>query len=111
MGLSRLIRLLHTTQRTPQCNSTPPIDDNLLQEARRITGFHSDRELVEYSLRLLLQLKQTDTHQLPQSTPENSIAALLASDFIGCANTEDTQLSSSYKTELTQILEKKHGYR
>jgi hypothetical protein len=97
------------------------IDVALIRTARQLTGVSSDTELLELGLRTLIQSRslvredhsQPATHRdrLPTNPPANPIAALLESDFIGCADTDATNLSRDYKTDLTAILETKHGHR
>ena len=101
------------------------IDVALIRKARQLTGVSSDTELLELGLRTLIQSRsparedhsQSNTRRdrLPTNPPvkprTNPIAALLESDFIGCAGTEATHFSRDYKTDLTAILETKHGHR
>jgi hypothetical protein len=101
------------------------IDVALIRKARQLTGVSSDTELLELGLRTLIQSRSPAQEDHPQPThrrdrfqttqpvnpPANPIAALLESDFIGCADTEATNLSRDYKTDLTAILQTKHGHR
>lgn len=102
------------------------IDVALIRKARQLTGVSSDTELLELGLRTLIQSRsparedrsQPEIHGDRFSTntpvnqlPNNPIAMLLESDFIGCAGTEATNLSRDYKTDLTAILKTKHGHR
>ncbi len=101
--------------------SKPTIDVALIRKARQLTGVSSDTELLELGLRALIQSRSPapDDRSRPQVHPDRSprnssaspIAALLESDFIGCADTDATNLSRDYKTNLTAILEAKHGHR
>jgi len=86
-----------------------------------LTGVSSDTELLELGLRTLIQSRSPvhddrsrpdiDPDRSPSNSSANPIAALLESDFIGCADTDATNLSCDYKTDLTAILETKHGHR
>jgi hypothetical protein len=101
------------------------IDVALIRKARQLTGVSSDSELLELGLRTLIESRspvpedhsQPATHRdrlpphPPVNPPANPIAALLESDFIGCADTDATNCSRDYKTDLTAILETKHGHR
>jgi len=103
------------------------IDVALIRKARQLTGVSSDTELLELGLRTLIQSRSPAREDHPQPTTRrdrfpttqpvnplaNPIAALLESDFIGCADTDTdaTNLSRDYKTDLTAILETKHGHR
>jgi len=106
-----------------QSNRT--IDVALIRKARRLTGVSSDTELLELGLRTLIESRspvgedhsQSATHRdrLPThplvNPPANPIAALLESDFIGCADTDATNRSRDCAADLTAILETKHGHR
>ena len=101
------------------------IDVALIRKARQLTGVSSDTELLELGLRTLIQSRSPAREDHPQPTTRrdrfpttqpvnplaNPIGALLESDFIGCADTEATNFSRDYKTDLTAILETKHGHR
>ena len=97
------------------------IDVALIRKARQLTGVRSDTELLELGLRALIQsrspAREDDSQpnsrrdRFPTNQPANPIAALLESDFIGCAGTDATNFSRDYKTDLTAILETKHGHR
>jgi len=54
------------------------IDDNLMQQARLVSGLTSEQEIVETAFRCLITTKQ---HTQCLSNPAK---ALLESDFIGC---------------------------
>ncbi|WP_295393242.1 type II toxin-antitoxin system VapB family antitoxin [uncultured Thiodictyon sp.] len=101
------------------------IDVALIRKARQLTGVSSDTELLELGLRTLIQSQSPAREDRsrpkihrdrvptnpPVYPPANPIAALLESDFIGCAGTEATHFSRDYKTDLTATLETKHGHR
>jgi hypothetical protein len=97
------------------------IDVALIRKARQLTGVSSDTELLELGLRTLIQSRSPayedrsrpgiHLDRSPSNSSANPIAALLESDFIGCADTDATNLSRDYKTDLTAILETKHGHR
>ena len=106
-----------------QSNRT--IDVALIRKARQLTGVSSDTELLELGLSTLIESRssvredhsQPATHRdrLPThplvNPPANPIAALLESDFIGCADTDATNRSRDCAADLTAILETKHGHR
>jgi hypothetical protein len=92
------------------------VDDALIRQAREVAGLMSDRDLVELSLRALIQArhkvleaKQPDAN--PDTPPENPLLALLDSSFIGCAHSDRVDLSETWKSELTAVLGAKHGHR
>jgi len=93
------------------------LDEALLGEGRRITGLTSDRELLEFSVRAIIQ-SQPAKERPPFSTSSdiaepraNPIRELIDSDFIACATTDDMDLSRNYKAELAAFLERKHDHR
>ena len=67
-------------------------------------------EVLDFVLFLEQKLKHCPQAENPIK-PDNPLKLLLESDFIGCAESEETKLSQTYKTELTETLEKKQGYR
>ena len=82
----------------------------LLKKAQQVSGLQSAQAVIEAALRVLIAA------QRHQGAPEagrlkNPLKLLLESDFIGCADSDETRLSQTYKNELTAILEKKYGYR
>ena len=85
------------------------INDMLLKKAQQVSGLQSAQAVIETALRVLIAQR----HQSPPEAgrAENPLKRLLESDFIGCADSDETRLSQTYKNELTGILEKKYGYR
>ncbi|MCV6639489.1 type II toxin-antitoxin system VapB family antitoxin [Candidatus Albibeggiatoa sp. nov. NOAA] len=83
------------------------IDDTLLQEAFALTNIHNQKELIHLALQEFVNKRKS----LFKSQSNNPIAALLASDFIGCVDSDETTLSQNYKVEYTKALKDKYGYR
>ncbi len=82
------------------------IDDNLMSQAKQLSGLQSEQEIIEAALKLWLKIKLAETWQA-QSDAE---AAFAMSGFIGCAH-GDPLLSEHYKERLTDSLRSKHDYR
>lgn len=82
------------------------IDDNLIHQAKQLSGLQTEREIIEAALRLWLKIKQAETK--PETS--DAEAAFALSGFIGCAH-GDPLLSERYKERLTDSLRNKHGYR
>ncbi len=78
------------------------IDDNLMRQAKQVSGLRTEREIIETALRLWLKTQQTESQQ---ADTEAAFAG-----FIGCAQ-GDPLLSEQYKERLTQHLRDKHDHR
>ena len=83
------------------------LDDDLVREAREVTKLQSDRELLETSLRALigtgLAANQGDNPSSSGDSTANALTELLASPFIGCADTAvHPELSANYKEALKE---------
>ncbi|XCN73713.1 MAG: type II toxin-antitoxin system VapB family antitoxin [Candidatus Electrothrix aestuarii] len=85
------------------------INDMLLKRAQQVSGLQSAQAVIEAALRVLIAQRHQDAPETGRA--ENPLKLLLESDFIGCADSDETRLSQTYKNELTGILEKKYGYR
>ncbi|MCI5149341.1 MAG: hypothetical protein D3916_08135 [Candidatus Electrothrix sp. MAN1_4] len=85
------------------------INDMLLKKAQQASGLQSAQAVIEAALRVLIAQRRQGEPETGRT--ENPLKLLLESDFIGCADSEETSLSQTYKNDLTGILEKKYGYR
>lgn len=85
------------------------INDMLLKRAQQVSGLQSAQAVIEAALHVLIAQRYQSASKSRRL--ENPLKLLLESDFIGCANSDETRLSQTYKNELTGILEKKYGYR
>jgi len=85
-----------------QLNTT--VDNELFQQARKISGLHSERELVELSLRLLIRYGNSTVEK-----SQNPSLALLESNFVGCFESETT-LSTDYKGEFAKFVNEKYDH-
>ena len=85
------------------------INDMLLKKAQQVSGLQSAQAVIEAALRILIAQQHQGASEAGRA--ENPLKLLLESDFIGCADSDETRLSQTYKNELTGILEKKYGYR
>ncbi len=85
------------------------INDMLLKRAQQVSGLQSAQAVIETALRVLIAQRHQEAPEAGRAG--NPLKLLLESDFIGCADSDETCLSQTYKNELTEILEKKYGYR
>ncbi|WPD22682.1 MAG: type II toxin-antitoxin system VapB family antitoxin [Candidatus Electrothrix scaldis] len=85
------------------------INDMLLKRAQQVSGLQSAQAVIEAALHILIAQRHQGASEAGRL--ENPLKLLLESDFIGCADSDETRLSQTYKNELTGILEKKYGYR
>lgn len=78
------------------------IDDNLMLQAKQVSGLQTEREIIETALRLWLKTQQI------KSQASDTEAAFAG--FIGCAH-GDPLLSEQYKERLSDHLRDKHADR